>query len=255
MDSMPARYCVWSKGKHVRVDPQPNQLSFDDAPTATVKVSPPPRALGEQRPLSDAALRSSEIVSSYGAGDITTVVGVRSTLLAASTQAVRECGLYDAYVAALPQRYHEQVLGTLTPVWLPLEVAMAHYQALDSMALPEDQLVSIGYSVGGRLQGAYLSTLARGVKHARVNLWALSGKLGGLWDRVFEGGGMAVEKLGPKDAQVALRGLPLLQSRHFRVGFRGVIRQGIEALTNRCYVREIPARPNSDAVDFLASWV
>jgi hypothetical protein len=50
------------------------------------------------------------------------------------------CGgraLYDRHVEALPAVYHDTVLHTLAPTWLPIAAAMAHYEACQALGLSE----------------------------------------------------------------------------------------------------------------------
>ncbi len=199
--------------------------------------------------------RHAEVIVPLPETEIPTVTGVRSTLLSSSLQTIRERCLVETYTKALPQRYHDQVLRTLAPVWLPLDAALAHYRAMDSLGLPEDQVLSIGRSVGDRLQGTFLGTIVRGVRHAGVTPWSFAAKIDRVWSRVFEGGAVGVFKWGPKDGIVSVRGLPLLEIDYFRIALRGVFAAGIETVTQKCYVREKRSSLGSDGVDFAISWV
>lgn len=202
----------------------------------------------------DLGTHRAETIIPLPAIEISSVTSVRSTLLSSSLQAVRERSLDETYTRALPKRYHDQVLGTLAPVWLPIDVAMAHYRAMDSLALPEDQVLSIGRSVGDRLHGTFLGTIVRGARHAGITPWTLASKGERVWSRVFEGGAVGIVKLGPKDGLLSIRGLPLLSFDYFRVGLRGVICAGVEAVAQSCYVREKGYSLSPDGTDFLVSW-
>lgn len=201
------------------------------------------------------ALPGAETILPLPERSITTVTSVRSTLLSSSLQAVRERSLVDAYTQALPTRYHDQVLRTLSPVWLPIDAAMAHYRAMESLRLSEDQVVAIGRSVGDRLHGTFLGTLVRGARHAGVTPWSVAGKVERVWSRVFEGGAIGVVKLGPKEALVSVRGLRLLSVDYFRAGFQGVLCAGVETIARKCYVRETGHALGPDEIDLVASWV
>src|SRR5688572_27123859 len=75
------------------------------------------------------------------------VTQVRSTLLQSSLQTLREHGLFERYVALLPKEYHEPILLTLAPSWLPVEVAMAHYRCCDQLSLDDTALQRFGETV------------------------------------------------------------------------------------------------------------
>jgi hypothetical protein len=207
-----------------------------------------------RRAASEVDTRSAEVVRALPAAGVSPVTGVRSTLLASSLQAIRERGLVDAYTAALPQRHHDQVLRTLAPVWLPVDAALAHYKAVDSLRLSEEDVLSIGRGVGDRLHGTFLGTLVRGARHAGFTPWSIASKVDRVWSRVFEGGAIGVVKLGPKEGVLSIRGLPLLSVDYFRVGWRGVLCASVESVAHRCYVRETGRFAEPDGVDFLISW-
>jgi len=231
----------------------------DKARTATARAEARHEQVARQplpvRRTSAVVEKHTEVVLPPSERPTSTVIAVRSTLLASSLQAVREASLLDAYTRALPSRYHEEVLHTLSPVWLPLATAMAHYQAMDSLGLSEEDVLRIGRNVGGRLHGTFLGTLIRGVREVGFTPWSIAGKLDRVWSRVFEGGAVSVTKLGPKEARMSMRGLPLLEYAYFRVGLRGVLSSSIETFTQKCYVRESGPRPGPHAIDFVLSWV
>jgi hypothetical protein len=194
-----------------------------------------------------------KIVRPLPTSGTTCVNAVRSTLIASSLQAIRERGLFDQYAARLPARYHEHVIQTLAPTWLPIDVAMAHYQAADALELEDVEVLTIGRAVGERIQGSFLGTLIRGAAHAGVTPWTIVGKLDRMWSRVFDGGEISVSKLGPKDGRLSVRGLPLIEIDYFRIGWRGVLAVGVETIARKCYVRE--ERHNAHDLDLLVCWV
>jgi len=198
--------------------------------------------------------RFADVIRPLPTAEFSPVTCVRSTLLASSLQAIRERGAVEAYTGALPLRYHDQVLRTLAPVWLPIDAALAHYRAVDSLCLPEDEVLNIGRSVGDRLHGTFLGTLIRGARHAGLTPWSVASKVERVWSRVFEGGAIGVKRLGPKEGMLSIRGLPLLAIDYFRIGCRGVICAGVECVARRCYVRETGRHLEPDGADFLISW-
>ncbi len=228
-----------------------------DAPTAGWSFDAdevPGQSMRVPRAASRLDMRSAEIILPLPTTGISTVTSVRSTLLSSSLRAIRERGFIDAYTAALPQGYHDQVLRTLAPVWLPIDAALAHYKALDSLRMPEQEILSIGRSVGDRLHGTFLGTLVRGAHHAGFTPWSVAGKGDRVWSRVFEGGAIGMAKLGPKEGILSIRGLPLLAADYFRIGYRGVLAASVETVAQRCYVRETGRLVEADGVDFLVAW-
>ncbi len=65
---------------------------------------------------------------------VTPVRSVRSTLLLAVRSSLQENGHYDAYCDAIPPVQRVLILQTVAGVWIPIEVAMVHYRALDTLS-------------------------------------------------------------------------------------------------------------------------
>jgi hypothetical protein len=177
------------------------------------------------------------------------VTKIRSTLILSSLQTIRARNLFDDYVDQLSTRspnHRDAVLNCVAGVWLPIDVALAHYWAYNALRLPLSEEIKTGRDVGERIQGSFLGMITRTAKSAGATPWTILEQLERLWDRVyFGGGGVGVVKLGPKEARVELFGLPLLQVPYFRHAYRGAFHAGLELLCNRVYVTETRiATPN-----------
>jgi hypothetical protein len=184
---------------------------------------------------------------------VAAVTGVRSTLLASSLKVAREAGLMARYRDALPSRYRDQTQQPIAPVWLPLEEAFIHYEAMNSLDLADEAVVRIGRWVGHRLEGAFLGAVER-PGQSSIPPYPLQDKLDRVWSRLFDGGAIKVHGDESRDARVALRGLPLLEIPYFRASFRGVLSALIGSVATKCYVRELPLVQDRDAIDLLLSW-
>src|SRR3954470_3313458 len=71
----------------------------------------------------------------------------RSTWLTSSLRALRERQLLDPYFAHLPRSLHETVRASVAGTWLPIDVALAHYEACDSLKLPLSEQLAMGREV------------------------------------------------------------------------------------------------------------
>lgn len=180
---------------------------------------------------------------------------VRSTLLQASLESLRIRNLLDRYAALLPQAYHEPVMQTLAPTWLPVDMAMAHYRACEELQLLEHEQVDMGGDVGRRVQRSSLSTIVRASKAAGVTPWLGLASIDRLWFRLMQGGGVSVTKLGPKDARIVIDSVPLAEFRYFRNGFRGLIHAAAELFSNRAYVHVVNGQCTSMRLVYRLSWV
>ena len=182
------------------------------------------------------------------------VSSVRSTLLHASLESLRQRNLMDRYVELLPEQYHEAILRTLAATWLPIEVGIAHYRACESLELLEHEQVDIGTDVGRRVQRSALSTIARASRAAGVTPWLGLSSMDRLWFRLMQGGGAAVTKLGPKDARIVFEAVPLAQFRYFRNGFRGLIHAAADLFSKKSYVHVIHHQCGPTRLEYRLSW-
>src|SRR4030095_11345767 len=129
----------------------------------------------------------------------------------------------------------EVILNTLEPTWIPIEAALAHYHACEALELSEQEQLGMGTAVGDRLQGTFLSTIARTGKNLGATPWIILMNLDRLWDRTFQGGGCACYKLSPKDARCELLGLPLASVPYFRNAYRGVFLVAMNIFAQRAF--------------------
>lgn len=182
---------------------------------------------------------------------------VRGALIASSLQTLRELGFYERYLGKLPERYREQVLYSVASSWLPLEVAEAHYQACDDLALDDADIIRIGEAVSKRIMGTFLGTLMRTGRTfgAAPTPWLVLTQYHRVCERILDGGKYLVIEQGPKDALIQTRGLPLFRSRYFRTATIGMFRGGVAVFSKTCFARELPEKSGTDAMTVSLRWV
>jgi len=159
---------------------------------------------------------------------VTPVTTVRSTLLHSSRSALTKRGLLERYQLQIEPKYKAAVMETLAPEWLPLEVGLAHYRACDALGLSQAELEEIGAEVGAHLQGTFIGTLLRGARSVGLTPWVPLAQFQRLKERLMQGGGVAVCKVGPKDATIDLRQIELFKHDYFRIAYCGVIASAIK---------------------------
>jgi hypothetical protein len=179
---------------------------------------------------------------------------VRSTLLTSSLRSVRSHGFYDKYIAALDPSWREPILQAVAGIWLPLEAGLAHYRACDSLGLSAVEQMEIGREVGDRIQGTFLASMVRAARGAGVTPWNALGFTGKLYERLFEGGGIRVTKLGPKEAHSEMVGNPFASLGYFRNGFRGLYQVGVELFCTKAYVVDVPKLGTDSSCVMKISW-
>lgn len=184
------------------------------------------------------------------------VTRVRGTVFSSSLQMVRDEGLYETYLDALPAEHHAAISSLIPTEWLSVELAYAHYQALDLLKLPREKIVKIGRSVGDRVQGGYLGTLVRGARSlGTITPFTVLERLDTLFGRVMEGGDVACFRTGEKDARIEFAGISLAELEYFREGMNGIIAAGVELTTRRVFVETRPGSYGPDSVTYRVSFV
>jgi hypothetical protein len=114
--------------------------------------------------------------------------------------------------------------------------------------------LDIGREVSHHLERTLLGTAVRVARQTGVTMWTPLGQLHRLWDRMFIGGGVAVYKLGPKEARIELVGCTLAPIPYFRTGLRGVLLGVGSVFTDKLYINELRS-PHADAIVLRGSWV
>jgi len=157
-------------------------------------------------------------------------------------------------MTAIPAEHRQAIELTIVGGWLPIAVAVAHYEACESLGLSKAEQVEMGREVSKHLDRTLLGTAARVAHQAGVTVWTPLGQLHRLWNRMFVGGGTAVYKLGPKETRIEFVGCTLGHIPYFRAGLRGVLHSVGSAFTEKLYVSDLPS-DSPDSIHFRAAWV
>jgi len=180
---------------------------------------------------------------------------VRSTLICSGLTELRQRGLFDTYVERLPPETREIIVTSVAGLWLPVDVALDHFRAVESLGLSADVAFEIGAGSGKRIQQSVLSTLVRLAAGAGANPRTVFQNYGRLWSRIFDGGTFQIDHHGPKDAVIEYSNLPPCQFSYFRNAFRGANDAGLRLFTRVVYVRELGGRATDDGMALRVSWV
>jgi hypothetical protein len=195
---------------------------------------------------------SSEVVVLPFPARVQTARHARSTLIMASIKTVQKRGLFDAYQRALDPAHRATLLEAVAATWMPLDAAAAHYAACDTLGLDADQQTQCGRSTFDESRGTILGTAVRMAKSAGMTPWQGFTLLQRFWDRGFDGGGVSVTRIAPKDAHITVVHCPLMASPYFRNGLRGLCAALAELFCLRVYVVE--KRSTSSSVTFHVQW-
>jgi hypothetical protein len=180
---------------------------------------------------------------------------VRSTLLASSLKALRERNRFESYLQLLPRHHHDAVVSAVAGTWHPVELMLAHYEACDGLGVSEEELYEIGQSVGASLHATLMGMVLRMVTEVGVTPWRPLGYCGALWERLYQGGGVRLLRLGPKEAVIECVGNPLHRSSYFRGGQRGLIQAAVKLFCTKSYVLEQLSPHPHKRMCYRISWV
>ena len=186
--------------------------------------------------------------------DAPAVTRVRTTLLSASLMTLRKRGLLDAYLRELPREYHEFVVGVVAGDWAPIAVGVAHYSALDRLAISASDQYDIGHDVGARIQQGVLGTAARLAGNAGATPWTALEQLPRLWQRMLEGGAVGLYELGPKDARIEFARCALVKFAYCRNAFRGMVAGAMGPFCRKIFVNEIRELTDDNNLAMHAAW-
>jgi hypothetical protein len=143
----------------------------------------------------------------------------RSTLLLGSVASLRAAGLFEAYEAVAPAEVLAAVGSSVAGMWIPIDVAVAHYIACDGLGLSSE-------------------SAAAGARHLRAH----------------QGAAARHVKLGPKAARIDILACPLFKSRYFRAGYRGLAASLLELVCRKAYAHERPFGDGETALSLRVQW-
>lgn len=175
----------------------------------------------------------------------------RSTWITTSLDALKRRDLLRGYFERLDRRYRAVIEETVAATWLPADVAIAHYQAIDALGLPPEEQHKMGEEVPIRVYSTFIK-LARA---AGATPWTAAAQLGRLWDRSWTGGGISVFKLGPKEGRIEIVGVPVCGIPYVRYAMRGSYKAAVSIFCNRAYVRDVARLCTSSTLGYEISWV
>jgi serine/threonine protein kinase len=179
----------------------------------------------------------------------------RSTWITASQATLRGLGVWEKYEAALDPKHRDALLAAVAGLWMPMDVARAHYMACDSLGFPEAQLVEIGRSAMRRANATTLSLVSRMAQGVGVTPWTALSQSPRFRAATLDGGWIGIARLGPKEARVEYLGYPLAGIPYNRVTWRGIVIGTVELFCKKAYVKEIPAMCDHRTVGLKLSWV
>jgi hypothetical protein len=168
---------------------------------------------------------------------------------------LRQAGHFEAYAAALAPEHRDLLLQAVAGVWIPVDVARSHYRACDALGLSPDAEVELGRTVFERTGDTMFGTVIRLAKGTGVTPWTVLPQLQRFWERGYDGGGLRVQKFGPKEARIDLVQCSLADARYFRNAMRGLFCAVTQLFCTRAYFHEAPGARAPGTATLRAQWV
>lgn len=183
---------------------------------------------------------------------------VRGMLIQSRLRKLREHGYYDDYIARLPDPHRETLVHALAASWVPVEASVAHFETLDSMMLSDAQIAHMSEPMGASFFESIFGGILRSIRNAGADAgaWIALKQADRVYGRMYQGGGVRVSQVGPKDALIEVSGLAFAHSRGFRVSHSAFVRGVVSLSTKSCFCRaQQPAGAPSDSFTLALSWV
>lgn len=178
---------------------------------------------------------------------------VRGSVLALSMRNVREAGMTNAYYETLDTDLLWAVRNLPQTGWVPMDVAVGHYSALEALGMTARDARRAGEKLTKGLDGSFAGTVVRRLQtDGAVSPRSLAPRLGLLWSRWVRGGGLRVSETGDREVRIDVRAMPLMRFRYCRDGFEGVLNASFGLLARKATVRATVVHP--DGVTYRAHW-
>jgi hypothetical protein len=179
---------------------------------------------------------------------------IRSTLLMSSYSSIRDGG-YDAqYRAALPKPYHAAMFEAVAGMWIPIDVAVAHYNACATLGLSHDKQLALGRDAGKKIEGTILGTAVRMAREAGITPWTVMPHFQRFWNRAFDGGGLYLEKRGPKEVHLEVHRAAQADCAYWRAALCGLGIGLLELFSRKAYMQETTKKRVPGFASFRIQW-
>jgi len=179
---------------------------------------------------------------------------IRSTVLLSSYAAIRDRGYDTPYRAALPKEHHPALFEAVAGMWIPIEAAVAHYEACAALGLSHDAQIALGRELGQKIRGTILGTAVRLTKEAGVTPWTVMPQFQRIWNRAYDGGGLYIEKRGPKEAHMEVHKASPADCVYWRTALCGLSVGIIELFAGKAYMQETTRKRRPGFASFRLQW-
>jgi hypothetical protein len=184
------------------------------------------------------------------------LTAVRNVIIQASLAQLRSHGHYERYSALIAADTLAQLTSSsIAPGWIPVELAMAHYEACDNLMLSREQFAEMGNAVGERVHETVLVSSAKKARDVNYDPWSAEGPLQRMWPRLFQGGSVQTVRVGPKAKLMEERGFRLNAFHYYRQGHLAAVAATHRSLgTCDVETKVVSYSPARDELIIRVSW-
>lgn len=182
------------------------------------------------------------------------VDAVRAFVFLSGLRWIRDNGHDERLWQLIPPRFHDWDSDVGVTDWVPIDVALEIYSALDALALPVPEQMALGRYVALANNGVIVSTVVRLAGKMGISPWTALARLHGVWLRNNRGGAVAVYRLGDRAARLEFWSVPFASSDFFRTSLRGSIAAGLEPFAGTIRVTEMVECLEHDSFAFRVAW-
>ena len=206
----------------------------------------------------DARLCSGEPLTPVPASfeEVTRAYELRGSMYVSSLASVRDLGLLDAYLKLIPEEVQPRLLEVTPATWVPVELIMHHYRAMDRLFPDAEQQRKNGRQASEKTQSGYLKTIFRVARAAgHLDPAVAASKLPTAFSRLWNGGMPTAYRMGPKDVRIELLRYPIATVPYSARGWAGMFEAGLAPTAKRVYVRVDEGFRLEESLAFDVSWV
>jgi hypothetical protein len=181
---------------------------------------------------------------------------IRGTMLASSLATARSRGMEQAYFAALPAALHADVREVVPQAWAPIDLAVAHYLAMEAAFPDTFEQVANGRLASERTQSGYVATIIRALKATgNLDMSDVLKRVPAALARLVLGGSCVVYKCATKDARIELSGFPFLAAKYTHNAWQGMFEGSFALLSRRIFFKQDLAYARTHRMALHVSWV
>jgi hypothetical protein len=196
-----------------------------------------------------------EVFLNFRRVPIRPIAEVRSTLIMAGIQTLRAQGLYPRYSEILSPDWRERILGLAAGVWVPIEVAVAHYVAMDRLGIEPSSIETIAAGVAERTWKHTLAPVSSRAKRGGLGPWDELRFTHRTSDLNWRGGDVRIFKEGPTQALYEWVGQPCASVPYFVTSYGAFMRAAIGLFCERANHQVIRDRCSGTTIALRLSWV